>query len=452
MNGLRTLRSALRGPVLLDGDPGFDAARRPWNRAVGQPVAAVARPVDADDAAAAVRHARSTGLTLAAQASGHGATGDVDGVVLLRTGALDGLSVDPVARTARVGAGVSWGRVQAAAAEHGLTGLAGSSPVVSVTGYTLGGGLSWFGRAHGWAADSVLAFEVVDADGVRSRVTADSDPDLFWALRGGGGDVALVTEVEFRLHPAPELYGGRMLWPIDRAPEVVDAFRRVTAAAPDRLTVWLDLLRPPGRPACAAVLAAHLGPAAEARALLRPFDAVSGRLSDDRRALSPADLGAVGAEPTAPGAGVSRGVPLTGLDDAAAVLLAEGPPAPLLRAQVRHLGGALAGPSDTPYGPLAAPYGLHLLGVPAGPGSAAAVRAAQAAVVRGLGPAAAGRTPPTWLGPGESAADAYAPEALDRLRALKRSRDPRGVFRGNFPLFGRPATGPAARAAVPVRA
>ncbi|MEV4187629.1 FAD-dependent oxidoreductase, partial [Streptosporangium canum] len=187
MSNLNDLRSLIRGHVSLVGDDGFDQARRPWNLAVEQPVRAVVEAADADDVAALVRYARDAGLTVSAQPSGHGATGDVDGVILLRTGRLDEVRVDPGARTARVGAGVAWGQVQAVAGPHGLTGLPGSSPVVSVVGYTLGGGLSWFGRRYGWAADSVTAFEVVDADGVRARVTADSDVDLFWALRGGGG-------------------------------------------------------------------------------------------------------------------------------------------------------------------------------------------------------------------------------------------------------------------------
>ncbi|MEV4259707.1 FAD-dependent oxidoreductase, partial [Spirillospora sp. NPDC049652] len=184
------LRGVLRGTVLEAGDDGFERARRPWNLAVEQPVRAVVEAADAEDVAALVRHARLAGLTVATQPSGHGATGDTADAVLLRTTRLDELSVDPETRTARAGAGVKWGRVLEAASPHGLTGLAGSSPAVTVTGYTLGGGLSWFGRRHGFASDSVRAFEVVDASGTPARVTAASDPDLFWALRGGGGDLA----------------------------------------------------------------------------------------------------------------------------------------------------------------------------------------------------------------------------------------------------------------------
>ncbi|GGV09904.1 oxidoreductase [Actinomadura cremea] len=426
---MRTLE--IRGRVLLPGDPGFDEARRPWNLAVEQPVAAVVEAADAADVAALVRHARASGLTVTTQPSGHGATGRTDGTILLRTGRLDGLRIDPSARTARAEAGVTWGRVQAAAAPHGLTGLPGSSPVVSVTGYTLGGGLSWFGRAHGWAADSVTAFDIVDADGVPRRVTP-ADADLFWALRGGGGDFAIVTAVEFALHPAPALFGGRVMWSADRLPEVVAAYRELTATAPDHLTAWLDVLHFPGSAPLVAVDATVLGDAGD---LLRPLDAVPGPVSDGRRSMSPSELGAITAEPTDPGAGLSRGELLTDLDDVAVKTLLADPIAPLMSLQIRHLGGAFARPSDSPHGPLTEPYSLYLFGVPTDPGSSAAITAKQHALADALGPRLSGRKPFTYLNPAETAADAFAPAALDRLRDIKRAHDPHGVFRSNFPVL-----------------
>src|SRR5690606_25219300 len=223
---------------------------------------------------AVVRHARRTGRAVSAQATGHGAAPGADGVILLRTGRLDEVEVRPERRLARAGAGASWGRVLAAASPYGLTGLAGSSPIVSVTGYTLGGGLSWFGRRYGWAADAVTAFEVVDATGERVRVTGESDPELFWALRGGGGDFALVTAVEFELYPAGDLYGGRMAWPVARAGEVAEAFLELTAQAPPALSAWLGRVNVPQVPPMVTVDVAFLGPADEARELLKPLDAI----------------------------------------------------------------------------------------------------------------------------------------------------------------------------------
>ncbi|WP_049561860.1 FAD-binding oxidoreductase [Nonomuraea sp. SBT364] len=432
---LDDLRALVRGRVLLPGDAGFDPARRPWNLAVEQHAAAVVEAADAADAAALVKYAGARGLSVFPQPSGHGATGDLAGAILLRTGQLGEVRVDPAARTARVGAGAPWGRVQEAAAEHGLTGLAGSSPAVTVTGYTLGGGLSWFGRAHGWAADSVVAFDVVDAEGGPARVTADSDPDLFWALRGGGGDFALVTAVEFRLYPAAALFGGRMLWPADRAPAVLAAFRSITAHAPGELTLWLDLLRFPGSAPLVAVDATYLGDEAGGRALGAPLDGIGGLISDSRGVMPPSALGSITAEPTDPGPGLSRGELLTGLDDTAAGILLSRPIDPLLSVQVRHLGGALARPSSGPHGALAEPYSLYLFGVPSTPPVAAAIRDRQRDLAGALAPYVSGRKPYTYLAPGESASSAFAPEVLDRLRALKRERDPRAVFRSNFPVL-----------------
>ncbi|MBG0815913.1 FAD-binding oxidoreductase [Planomonospora sp. ID82291] len=434
IDDLRDLRTHVRGRVLLPGDDGFDQARRPWNLAVEQSVPAVVEAADAADVAALVRFARARGLTVSAQPNGHGATPALNGAILLRTRRLDALEIDPDARRARVGAGLPSGRLQAAAAPYGLTGLPGSSPVVSVTGVALGGGLSWFGRAHGWVADSVTAFDVVDAEGRRRRVTADADPDLFWAMRGGGGDFAIVTAAELSLHRAPSLYGGRTVWPIEHGAAVLEAYRRITATAPDALTLWLDLLHFPGADPVIAVDATHLGEAAEARDLLSPLDRLPRPLADGRRTMTVAELGSITAEPTDPGAGSSRGELLTGLDDATAEALLADPIAPLMSVQIRHLGGALARASDSPHGPLTEPYALYLFGVPADPATAGAVTARQRAFADSL--PVSGRKPLTFLAPGETAADAFAPAALDRLREVKRRHDPHGVFRGNFPVSG----------------
>lgn len=424
---MNDLSKNITGRVLLPGEPGFEPATRPWNLAVEQPVAAVVEAAHADDVAATVKYARARGLAVTAQPSGHGATGDVDGVILLRTGGLDRLEVRPAERLAVAGAGVKWGDVLAASGPHGLAGLAGSSPVVSVTGYTLGGGLSWFGRAHGWAAESVRAFAIVDADGARARVTADSDPELFWALKGGGGDFALVTEVEFDLYPAPELYGGRMVWHAERTAEVLAAYRETTAIAPDELTVWLDLLRFPGAPPMVAVDATYLGRAAEGAELLRRLDGIGGLMSDGRGTLPVARLGDITAEPTDPGAGRSRAELLTGLDDAAADTLASIPAEPLISVQIRQLGGALAKPSDSAAGRLAEPYLLYMFGFP-GPEVARKQREFAEALPT------SGRKPFTFLAPGERAELAFSDDALARLRDIKRRRDPNGLFRSNFPV------------------
>ncbi|MFD1545344.1 FAD-binding oxidoreductase [Nonomuraea guangzhouensis] len=431
------LRNTVRGRVLLPGEDGFDEAARPWAVGVHQPVAAVVEAENAADVAALVRYAGEAGLTVTAQPSGHGASGDVQGVILLRTGRLDGVEVDARARIARVGAGARWGQVLAETGKHGLTGPAGSSPAVTVAGFVAGGGISWFGRSYGWAADSVRAFEIVDAGGEQARVTAESDAELFWALRGGGGDYALITSIELALYPVPSLYGGRIVWPAARTAEVFDAFRKITADAPRELSVWLNRVAPPPpAPPMVTLDVTYLGDLAEAKALLAPLAELGGSLSDSRGLMDIADLGAIAAEPVEPSPMLARTELLTGLDEATLETLSGSELAPLLNLQVRHLGGALAeaDPAGGAGGALAEPYLLYLLGLRL-PHLVDAVRAKQSALVEALGQTVSGRKPYTFLAPAENAAQAFPADALTRLREIKRHRDPYGIFRANFPVL-----------------
>jgi FAD/FMN-containing dehydrogenase len=431
------LRSAIRGRVLLPGEDGFDEAAKAWNLSVRQPVAAVVEAADAHDVAALVRHARREGLTVTAQPRGHGASGDVDGLILLRTGRLDEVTVHADEGWARVGAGANWGTLLAEAGKHGLTGLAGSNPTVTVTGYTLGGGVGWFSRKYGRAADSVRAFEIVDAEGGQVRVTAESDPDLFWALRGGGGDFALVTAVEFTLYAEPSLYGGRIVWHGQKAAEVLAAFREITADAPPELSVWFNRVQFPQAPPMVTLDVAYLGEAREAERLLARLDGIDGAMTDNRAMLPTADLGDITAEPTDPGPGLSRTELLTVLDDTAAEILLAEPIDPLINVQLRHLGGALVqpAPGGGAGGGLSEPYLLYLLGLGLGPELSQAVKAKQARLSAAFGDYVSGRKPYTFLNPDESAASAFDDETLARLRALKRAHDPHEVFRANFPVL-----------------
>ncbi|MFC4376045.1 FAD-binding oxidoreductase [Nocardia halotolerans] len=434
------LRSTVRGRVLLPGDAGFDQARTPWNLTVDQSVRAVVELADADDASALIRYARQVGRSLAVQPNGHNPSPSADGTILVRTKRLDELRIDPDARTARVGAGVNWGQLQMAAGAHGLTGVAGSSPAVGVTGYTLGGGLSWFARQFGWACDNVIAFDIVDADGRARKVTASSDSSLFWALRGGGGDYALVTALEFRLHPAPELYGGKMLWPIDQAPRVMAAFREITATAPEEMTVWFSLLRMDGAAPMVGVDTTYLGQADAGRSLLAAFDRIDGRMVDSRRPMPPAELGSIVGEPTDPSPIRSHAELLNGFTDADAEAILTTSMEPLGAIQIRHLGGAIARPSDSPPGAVTAPYYMSLIGGEATPQAAAANDGRIQDYLRAVDRSRSRRTPLTLLSPGQTAVDAFDSATLDRLRGVKNSVDPEGVFRSNFPVR-EPASG-----------
>src|SRR6185437_4468925 len=217
--------TALAGRVVLPEHPNWDQARLGWNLGVDQQPAAVVFPESAQDVVAAVELARAFELRVAAQGTGHNAAplGALADTVLVKTERMRGIEVDPKTRIARIDAGVRTLELVEACAQHGLAPLAGSSPDVGVVGYTLGGGLSWFGRKYGLAASHVHAIELVTADGQLVRVDHEHEPDLFWALRGGGSSFGIVTALELQLIPVSAAYAGILWWPIERDREVMHA-------------------------------------------------------------------------------------------------------------------------------------------------------------------------------------------------------------------------------------
>jgi FAD/FMN-containing dehydrogenase len=284
---------------LTPEDEGFDAARQAWNLAVDQRPAAIAYANDAGEVAAAVRLAAQRGLRVAVQGTGHSAAplGDLEGTLLLKTARMGGLEVDPDVRRARVQAGVLWGDVAVAAGEHGLVALHGSSPDVGVVGYTLGGGMGWLSRRHGLACNRMVAAEVVTADGELRRVGPDEEPELFWALRGGGGAFGAVTAIEFELLPLTEVYAGWLVWDADAAGEVVHAFREWSPGAPREITTSLRFLHLPPFPEVPEPLrdrpviafdGAYLGSEEEGAEAVRPLRDVAAPLVMDTWATIPA--------------------------------------------------------------------------------------------------------------------------------------------------------------------
>ncbi|MBI5105139.1 MAG: FAD-binding oxidoreductase [Solirubrobacterales bacterium] len=248
---LDDLRSRVRGPVLVACDPGFDEATRLWNGAVDKAPAIVVQPVGADDVAHAVVFARDHGLAVAVRGGGHNVAGTAlaDGGMTIDLGAWRDVVVDPAARTVTAQAGCRLGDVDRAAQEHGLATPLGFFSEVGLAGLTLGGGLGYLTRRFGWTVDNLLEVEIVTADGRVLHAGADERPDLFWAMRGAGANLGVVTSFTLRVHPVgPTVLGGLIAWPFERAAEILPAYRELTATAPRELAVWMNLLRAPAAP------------------------------------------------------------------------------------------------------------------------------------------------------------------------------------------------------------
>ena len=243
------LRAGLRGPVILPADPGYDAARAIWNGAIDRRPACIARCTGVADVVAAVRFARERDLLVAVRSGGHGVGGHAvcDGGLVIDLSPMKGIRVDPKARTARAEAGVLWGEFDRETQLHGLATVGGIVTHTGIAGLTLGGGIGWLMRKHGATVDNLVAVDLVTADGDVLTASEDENPDLFWGVRGGGGNFGIVTSFEYRLHPlGPIVLAGPIFHPLENAREVLRFYREFIAAAPDELTTIFNLrLAPP---------------------------------------------------------------------------------------------------------------------------------------------------------------------------------------------------------------
>jgi FAD/FMN-containing dehydrogenase len=436
---LGALRTAVAGDVFTPADRGYDEARRAWNLATDERPAVVVVAESAADTVRAVRFARSRGMRIAPQGTGHGSEPlePLEGAMLLRTVRMRGVRIDPAARTARAEAGALWQDVTVPAGQHGLAALAGSSPDVGVTGYTLGGGMGWLARRYGLAANSVTAADIVTPDGRLRRADAAHDPDLFWAVRGGGG-VGVVTALEMRLYPVRELYAGTLFFPVQRAAEVLHAWRAWTGTVPDEITSLSRILRLPPLPevperlrgrAFALVEAAYLGDAGAGAALIGPLRQLGPEL--DTFAMIPAPaLQQLHMDPDQPVPAQGDGALLADFPAAAidALITVAGPDAEtaLASIEVRHLGGALARPAPDggAQAQIDAKYVMFAGGFTPTPELAATVRGHAQAVKDAL---AAWHASYDYYNFEETPAAASAvlpPASYHRLQKIKASYDP----------------------------
>lgn len=273
---IRELAQQVSGAVIGPEDAAYDAARAVHNGLIDREPALIVRCQSTKDAVAAVLFARRVGLEVSIRGGGHNVAGHAvtDGGVMIDLAEMKRVVIDPHAATAKAEGGVIWAELNKAAAEYGLAVTGGVISTTGIAGLTLGGGLGWLMSKHGLAADNLIAVELVTADGDVLQVEAQSHPDLFWALRGGGGNFGVATSFTYRLHPVQTVTGGLIAHPIDAAPDLLRFYRDAVADASDDLTVFAGLVHAPDGSGgkLAALVVFHAGPAADAERELEQFE------------------------------------------------------------------------------------------------------------------------------------------------------------------------------------
>jgi FAD/FMN-containing dehydrogenase len=442
------LAATVAGSVLMPADSGYDDERAVWNLNHELVPAMIVVPESAADVQAAITFATRQRRPVLVKTTGHQIVGQAHGAVVIATRRMNDVVIDALGRTARVGAGVIWSEVVEKAAKVGLAPLNGSNLTVGVSGYTLGGGLSpTLGRSHGYAADHVRSLDVVTADGELRHVDARSEPDLFWALRGGKGNFGVVTALEFDLFPVPRLYGGGIYFPGERTADVLRAWvdwhpstpeTMVTSIAVMRMPWLLEVPEPLRGKFLVSVRIAYNGTTADGERMVAPLRAVAPAVLDTVRDMPYIDVASIHDEPTDPLPYYERGIMLREFPAQAQEKLIDlvGPNAEttLVIAELRALGGAWDREPAVPNAVATRGLPYSLLGVSAGPLSQEPqLKRSVADLLDSMRPWQGDRRYVNNLAP-EEAADAaaiYGPERYERLASIKKMYDPDNMFRLN---------------------
>jgi FAD/FMN-containing dehydrogenase len=445
-------RGLLDGRVHVPGDPGYDAARLPWNFAVDQRPAAVAFPRTAAETAIVVHLAAECGLRVAPQSTGHNAgplaAQGLDDVVVVRTSEMSSAIADPVRGIVRVEGGTLWEPAVEAAAAHGKAVLHGSSPDVGIAGYSLGGGIGWYARKLGLATNSLTAVELVVADGTLVRADATTNPEIFWAVRGGGGNFGVVTALEFKMYDIPTAYAGFLLWELAEIEPVLREWAAWAPTAPDEITTSFRAMRMPPMPELPDFLrgrelvvidGAVLGSDERGEELLAGLRALRPQMDTFGRvpakSLVRLHMDPEGGAPFASDSSMLACFPDAAVD---AFLAQAGPDATtsVLMAELRQLGGALGRQHEGGgvLGRLDAEFVTFAGGIAATPEMGAQAQADANRFVEALAPYANGRQ---YLNFAEGPVDtrsAYSADVWTQLAGIRSAVDPHGLFMANHPV------------------
>jgi FAD/FMN-containing dehydrogenase len=440
-----------RGQLIRPDDPMYDAARRVWNGAIDRHPALIARCTGVADVIAAVRFAREHDLVVSVRGGGHNVAGTAvcdDGVVI-DLSPMKGIWVDPVAGRARAQAGLLWGEFDRETQRFGLATPGGIVTHTGVAGLTLGGGLGWLMRKHGLTCDNLLSADVVTADGRLVRASAQENADLFWGLRGGGGNFGIVTSFEFRLHPVgPTVLAGVVLYPAARAREVLDEYRHYIASAPDELmTIAVLRMAPPapflparihGQPVL-IIGACYSGPVEEGERVVAPLRRFGEPLADlIQPTLYTSHQAMLDASVPHGLAYYWKSEYLPPLSDGLVATLTEHAwrvATPQSYTALFHLGGAVGreDPESSAFEDRRATHGMTIDGVWSDPAMAGACIGWARDFWEAVRPHASGRVYVNFLGDEgqDRVRAAYGTAKYERLRALKRTYDPTNFFRMN---------------------
>ncbi|MGW6332486.1 FAD-binding oxidoreductase [Nocardia rhamnosiphila] len=435
------LADRLQGPLFLPGEGDYDTERIGFQLADAHRPEVIVGAVSASDVQAAVEFAAGRGIPVSVQATGHGLAGPATQGVLISTRRMSGVRLDPGARIAWVEAGVCWQQVIDAAAGHGLAPMSGSLPQVGAVSYSLGGGIGLLARRYGYASDHVRRLEIVTADGRLREVTAESEPDLFWALRGGGGNFGVVTGMEIGLVPVPRLYGGGLYFEAGAA--ILDGWLGWTSTVPEEMTSAVMLIPFPDIPEVpgplrgrrvAHIQLAYAGDADTGEKVIAPLRDLGSCLLDTVRDMAFAESAAVFDDPSDPHSYQGTNAFLREGTGVAETILAQTHSKLRLIIGLRHLGGALSRPPQVPsaVGHRDARYLFSVLS-PADGFDHSLLRAAHDGVLAAVAPwATGGSTLNFQFGPADPARipTGYASADYHRLVDLKKQIDPAFLFRG----------------------
>ncbi len=438
---IQRLRRSVRGTILRHADEGYDAARTVWNGMIDRRPSLIVRCADAADVAQAIAFARANGLRIAVRGGGHNAAGLAvcDNGLVVDLSSMNAIDVDPIRRTARAGGGTTWGEFDRATQAHALATTGGAISTTGIAGLTLGGGLGWLMRSYGLACDNLVSVDLVTADGRSLTASETQNADLFWGIRGGGGNFGVITSFEYRLHPVGPILGGMLVYPVDRAEEVLRTYRELTATAPNQLTAFAGLMTSPDGFPVLAILVCYNGPIDEGEKAIRPMQAFGPPIADLVRPMSYVELQSSLDAAFPPGLQVYwRSDFLSGLADGAIDAIVDRfrkAPSPLTAVLIEHLGGAVRQVSHNAnaFAHRNADYNLAIVSRWADQSQAEPNVAWTREFWTEMRPHTSG-VYVNYLGVGEGddrVRAAYGSESFERLVTLKNAYDPANVFSMN---------------------